>query len=210
MESLMSSSVGKEKQNMILEPLHVMIQLSLLASCPIGTKISVSNNTLHIQRPYLMQGLVRWWNEDSKDDLYYLYHAIRRFYIWYKSKDDTIYNYILSRALLGLERLVETYNTAQHTSITTTLALYRNILQLNTDELFKTSREEVLNIDEVFKNITSLYDNKSLMVIYNILQKMEEESTNEKSIESYDKALTYFLVPTNVAIRNWIMKNLVV
>ena len=39
---------------------------------------------------------------------------------------------------------------------------------------------------------------------------MEEESTNEKSIESYDKALTYFLVPTNVAIRNWIMKNLVV
>ena len=71
-------------------------------------------------------------------------------------------------------------------------------------------QKEVLNIDEVFKNITSLYDNKSLMVIYNILQKMEEESTNEKSIESYDKALTYFLVPTNVAIRNWIMKNLVV
>lgn len=209
MEGIMSNNVGKEKQNMILEPLHVMIQLSLLASCPIGTKISVSNNTLHIQKPYIMQGLVRWWNEDSKDDLYYLYHAIRRFYIWYKAKDDTIYNYILSRALKGLERLVETYNDAKHTSITTTLSLYKNILQLNSDELFKTSKTDVLNIDKVFQKITSLYDNKSLMVIYNILQKIANE-TNTANIENYDKALTYFLMPTNIVIRNWIMKNLVV
>ena len=205
----MSNNVGKEKQNMILEPLHVMIQLSLLASCPIGTKISVSNNTLHIQKPYFAQGIIRWWNEDSKDDLYYLYHAIRRFYIWYKSKDDTIYNYILSRALKGLERLVETYNNAKHTSITTTLALYKNILQLDSTELFKTSKEDVLNIDKVFQKITLLYDNKLLMVVYNILQKMETDS-NTTNIESYDKSLTYFLMPTNIEIRNWIMKNLVV
>ena len=209
MEGIMSNNVGKEKQNMILEPLHVMIQLSILASCPIGTKISVSNNTLHIQKPYFAQGLIRWWNEDSKDDLYYLYHAIRRFYIWYKSKDDTIYNYILSRALMGLERLVETYNNSKHTSITTTLALYKNILQLDSDELFKTSKEDVLNIDKVFQKITLLYDNKSLMVIYNILQKMETDK-NTTNIENYDKSLTYFLMPTNIVIRNWIMKNLVV
>ena len=205
----MSNNVGKEKQNMILEPLHVMIQLSLLASCPIGTKISVSNNTLHIQKPYFAQGIIRWWNEDSKDDLYYLYHAIRRFYIWYKSKDDTIYNYILSRALRGLERLVETYNNAKHTSITTTLALYKNILQLDSTELFKTSKEDVLNIDKVFQKITLLYDNKLLVVVYNILQKMETDS-NTTNIENYDKSLTYFLMPTNIEIRNWIMKNLVV
>jgi len=205
----MSNNVGKEKQNMILEPLHVMIQLSLLASCPIGTKISVSNNTLHIQKPYFAQGIIRWWNEDSKDDLYYLYHAIRRFYIWYKSKDDTIYNYILSRALRGLERLVETYNNAKHTSITTTLALYKNILQLDSTELFKTSKEDVLNIDKVFQKITLLYDNKLLVVVYNILQKMETDS-NTTNIENYDKSLTYFLMPTNIVIRNWIMKNLVV
>jgi hypothetical protein len=209
MEGIMSNNVGKEKQNMILEPLHVMIQLSLLASCPIGTKISVSNNTLHIQKPYFAQGIIRWWNEDSKDDLYYLYHAIRRFYIWYKSKDDTIYNYILSRALRGLERLVETYNNAKHTSITTTLALYKNILQLDSTELFKTSKEDVLNIDKVFQKITLLYDNKLLVVVYNILQKMETDS-NTTNIENYDKSLTYFLMPTNIVIRNWIMKNLVV
>ena len=34
----------KEKSDMIIEPFQVMIQLSLLNQCPIGTKISISNN----------------------------------------------------------------------------------------------------------------------------------------------------------------------
>ena len=34
----------KEKSDMILEPLQVMIQLALLSHSPIGTKLSVSNN----------------------------------------------------------------------------------------------------------------------------------------------------------------------
>ena len=34
----------KEKSDMILEPLQVMIQLALLAYCPIGTKLSISEN----------------------------------------------------------------------------------------------------------------------------------------------------------------------
>ena len=104
---------------------------------------------------------------------------------------------------------METYNNAKHTSITTTLALYKNILQLDSTELFKTSKEDVLNIDKVFQKITLLYDNKLLVVVYNILQKMETDS-NTTNIENYDKSLTYFLMPTNIIIRNWIMKNLVV
>ena len=35
----------KEKSNMILEPLQVMIQLALLAHSPLGTKISISNKS---------------------------------------------------------------------------------------------------------------------------------------------------------------------
>ena len=69
----------KEETDMILEPLQVMVQLALLAYCPIGTKVSVSNNILQIQRPTLFQGVWRWYNQDGKDDLYYLFHAIRRY-----------------------------------------------------------------------------------------------------------------------------------
>jgi len=39
----------KERADLILEPMQVMIQLALLAHSPIGTKISVSNNILSIR-----------------------------------------------------------------------------------------------------------------------------------------------------------------
>ena len=93
METLSFNNV-KEQQHMILEPLQVMINLALLNYCPIGTKISISNNNLHLQQPTYVQGVVRWWNKDTKDDLYYLFHAIRRYYLWYKSQEDKRFNYI--------------------------------------------------------------------------------------------------------------------
>ena len=103
-------SQKKERQDMILEPLQVMIQLSILSNCPIGTKVSVSNNILHIQQPSMVQGVWRWWQGDNKDDLYYLFHAIRRYYLWYKSKEAVIYSYILERAIIGITKLLKLTN----------------------------------------------------------------------------------------------------
>ena len=66
----------KERADLILEPMQVMIQLALLAHSPIGTKISVNSNILTIQPPTYFQGVTRWWNNDNKDDLYYLFHHL--------------------------------------------------------------------------------------------------------------------------------------
>ena len=98
----------KEKTDMILEPLQVMTQLALLSYCPIGTKISVCENILILQRPAWYQGIQRWYNSDNKDDLYYLFHAIRRYYKWYKDQNNKTYDYILQKAMDGLDRLLET------------------------------------------------------------------------------------------------------
>ena len=96
---------------MILEPLQVMVQLALLSQSPIGTKVSVSDNILQLHPPSYLQGVWRWYNSDGKDDLYYLFHAIRRYYKWYKSDGNRIYNYILTAAIKGLDRLIITYQT---------------------------------------------------------------------------------------------------
>ena len=50
----------REKMDMVLEPMQVMIQLALLSYSPIGSKISVSNNILTIQKPSYVQGVTRW------------------------------------------------------------------------------------------------------------------------------------------------------
>ena len=85
----------KERSDMILEPLQVMVQLALLSYSPIGTKVSVADNILHLQFPTMFQGVWRWYNLDGKDDLYYLFHAIRRYYKWYKSQNNKIFSFIL-------------------------------------------------------------------------------------------------------------------
>ena len=48
------SSKKKERSDMIFEPLQVMVQLALLAYCPVGTKVSVSDNILQLQFPTML------------------------------------------------------------------------------------------------------------------------------------------------------------
>ena len=199
----------KEQSDMILEPLQVLITLAILGFCPVGTKISISQNTLYLHRPTLVQGLLRWWEGDSKDDLYYLFHAIRRFYKWYKNTDNEIYNYILGLAKNGIKNLIKTYQKSDKKSILHTLSLYGNILDLDTPDLFKTSEDdqESITIDKVFANVKDLYDQKILVIVFSTL-KLITESSNVNDINKYIDGLNLILKPTNDKIRNWIQQNL--
>ncbi len=197
----------KERADLILEPMQVMIQLALLAHSPIGTKISVSNNILSIQPPSAVQGVYRWWNNDNKDDLYYLFHAIRRYYKWYKSQNDEAYQYILTWAVKGLDKLSETYNKADKNNIRHTLALYRNVLDLKADEIFKDNTNDTVTIDQVFKEIINIYDDRLLYITHNTLLMMEEETNTEFKQKLLD-GLTLILEPMNIKIRKWILEKM--
>ena len=198
------SSTKKERSDMILEPLQVMIQLALLEHCPVGTKVSVSDNILQLQMPTLFQGVWRWYNHDGKDDLYYLFHAIRRYYKWYKSQNNRIFNYILTAAIKGLNKLILTYSKTDQTAITHTLSLYKNVLELESPDLFKDPSEEIVNIDSVFQNIKSIYSKKLLKIIYNILLILDEDVVGEIVKTQYLNGLISILSPTNDIIRKWI------
>ena len=196
----------KERSDMILEPLQVMIQLALLSHCPIGTKVSVSDNILQLHQPTMYQGLWRWYNSDSKDDLYYLFHAIRRYYKWYKSDENKIFSYILSVAIQGIDKLITTYSSSDQTAITHTLSLYKNVLDLESPDLFKDPSQESINIDTVFSNIKDIYDKRLLKIVYNTLMIMD--SVNDEQKKSYLSGLLNILNPTNEVIRGWIREKL--
>jgi len=200
-------SQPKEKIDMILEPLQVLTQLAILSFLPVGTKISINNNILFLQQPTMFQGVVRWYQNDNKDDLFYLFHAIRRYYKWYKNRDDEVFANILELAINGIEKLIETYNKVGITTITHTLSLYKNILTQESDELFKDENEHSISVDDVFKKITSLYDRKMLIVIYSVFQIMGEE-TNQNNINLYVNGLNSILKPTEQKIHKWIIDNL--
>jgi hypothetical protein len=207
MEALNFNAHQKERSDMILEPLQVMIQLALLYFCPVGTKVSVSENILQLQQPTYLQGAWRWWNNDNKDDLYYLFHAIRRYYKWYKSRDEKVYKYILELAIKGLGKLTETYNKTDRKSISHTLSLYRNVLELETPDLFKDSDNKSVDIDKVFENITTIYPEALIQIIHSILLLLDKE-TKEEHRKSYLNGLLQIMEPINISLRSWIHENL--
>ena len=168
----------KERSDMILEPLQVLVQLGILSFCPVGTKLSISENILQLQEPSLYQGILRWYMKDNKDDLYYLFQAIRRYYLWYKPKEKEIFKRILEVAMKGIKKLIETYDKSEKLSIKQTLNLYTNILSLDTPNLFESRDISSINIDSVFKNIVKIYDKKILSIIHNTFSILEREKTN--------------------------------
>ena len=196
----------KEKSDMILEPLQVMIQLALLAYCPIGTKLSISENILHLQLPSWSQGVTRWYMKDNKDDLYYLFQAIRRYYLWYKPDSCVIYEKILETAIKGIHKLIKTYENTDKISIRHTLTLYTNILSLESPELFKETTEDTINLYSVFENITKLYNKKILSIVYNSLLILDTSGENE--IHHVSSGLQEILKPQHFKIKTWIRENL--
>ena len=216
----------KERSDMILEPLQVMMQLAILSQSPIGTKVSVSDNILQLHKPHLLQGVWRWYNSDGKDDLYYLFHAIRRYYKWYKKEllsdsdknsdfdEDSsdvnnkimIYNYILKCGIDGIDKLIQTYSATEQTAITHTLQLYKNILSMEAPDIFKDASEDSVNIDTVFQNIKTVYSDNMLELLYHGLVILE--SSEEIYKPYYIDGLLKLTTPTNDKIRKWIREKL--
>lgn len=197
----------KERSDLILEPFQVMVQLALVSFCPVGTKISISNNILKLQKPTLFQGALRYWNNDNKDDLYYLFHAIRRYMKWYKDPNNKITVFILKLAKNGLNKLIETYAQSDKKSITQTLSLYKNVLDLEKEDIFKENNTNTINMDNVFENVRILYTDNIYRMVYNALIIIEEEE-NEDYRQEYIYGVETILNPINYKIKKWIHENL--
>ena len=127
----------KERFDIILEPLQALTQLSALAFCPIGSKLTISNNLLYIQIPGWGQGLLRTFNNDKRDDLFYLFNVIIRFNTFYgylktasdsSDEDAKLFKLVIKLAKQGIDNLLLTYSTIDQPSLLHTLHMYRTLL----------------------------------------------------------------------------------
>jgi len=130
----------KERVETILEPLQGIVQLAILSKCPIHTKLAIKHNALSIQLPLLHQGVIRWYNNDKKDDLVYIFNIIKRFRMFYKKifqSRPQLYNLLTQMASQGLIQLQKTYDFGMNVTLVQTLKMYDSILLGNIDfELF--------------------------------------------------------------------------
>ena len=125
---------GKERFDIILEPMQAMTQIALISFCPKGSKLSITNNLLFIQTPTWIQGLTRSYNHDRRDDLFFLFNAIVRFnkfYSYMKTKtgeENKLYELILKLSKKGIDSILQTYASSDQPSLLHTLQMYRTML----------------------------------------------------------------------------------
>ena len=210
----------KDKVDMILEPLQSMLQLALLSICPVGTKLRIKENILYLQMPNIAQPIVRWYNADKKDDMYFLYAVIKRFITWYNPTLNNksmmsmeLYQLIITMSIEGLNNLFKTYTASDSNTVIHVIQMYKNLLEYNNDKIMiedyiVDGDKNKINIDEVFEKIITIYDENILSVIYfSLLQAQAETEYNNKN--NVIDGLNMILNKYNLIIKEWIQLNLV-
>jgi len=130
----------KERFETILEPLQAVLQIGLLSFYPIGSKLAIHNNILTVQGPGYTQHVRRWYNNDKKEDVFYLYNVFSRFHKFYKHVlDDSgagvgtgenrkLFLLLIDLAKTGINNLTRTYNQTDKIHILHTLQMYKGML----------------------------------------------------------------------------------
>jgi len=156
--STIKTKKKKERFETILEPLQAILQIGYLSFSPIGTKLTIRNNILQIQTPNYSQSVVRWYNNDTQEDLFYLFNIFYRFKKFYQflSEDKIhheskkLYDLLIELAKSGINNLIRTYSQTDKIHILHTLQLYKNILEGgNNIESFASKRLETFEIDHL-------------------------------------------------------------
>ena len=126
-----SGNKKKERFETILEPLQALIQIALLSYFPIGSKLTIQNNILYIQAPSYTQSMTRWYNNDTQEDLFYLFNIFcrfKKFYMDVKVEHATLFELLILQAKNGINNLIRTYNQTDKTHVLHTLQMYKNML----------------------------------------------------------------------------------
>lgn len=150
----------------ILEPMCVIIRLILLNYKEIGTKLSVSNNSITYNTPSVLQGVGRTIMGDSREDLHNLYEPIDKFTQWYKRSE---YDLLYSETILGLNKLIQTYS--QNSTIHHTIQHYITILDgvKNSDGLGNSNEKKDTNINPIIDKLKTIWEKKEIDTICNLI-----------------------------------------
>jgi hypothetical protein len=116
----------------VLNPLSVIIKLSILSCKPIGTKINIQNNIIYLNEPGIFQSLTRYIFNSNKSHLQYLYNPIKIACKTYLTREfiktiPNIINLFIS-AKNGVENLIQTYSSCP---ITVLCLKYYHVIILN-------------------------------------------------------------------------------
>lgn len=193
------------KQNVqiqLLEPLSIIIKLGIISLKPVGTKIAVFNNKLHIHSPNILQGTIRWSYGVTREDIHLLLTPISKAIYLFSPLYNKTYKPLFEYAIKGLEILKDSYDNTS-SILSHALEYYIFIIKSSFEE-----SESELNIqkklnhslDNIFDN---LWSQKDIEVIINMFNIAHSNIVNKKD---YIIAINAILSTKREEIKNIILK----
>jgi hypothetical protein len=161
------NNITSNSKNDILDPLSIIVKLFIYYYKPLGTKISIGNNRIYIQDSTYIQGLLRRYNGDSKNDINILLCPILYACITYLKNEEIrdLYMPIFEISLQALTNMKQTY---ANTPIIYNIEHILNVVQMFVDD-------PVPKINNIINTETPLFKIKE-----HIYQQMNQVWTLER------------------------------
>lgn len=165
-------------KNLILEPFCTLVKLILLSYKPSGTKISIYNNSIQFHEPSIIQGFLRIWTGDCREDLHNLYNPIIKM-LEYSDINNPNHIILLKKCIDGLNIILKVYDS--NTIINHTLLHYINIIEkyidINVlDNSLKGKNSPLIDGLKIFWN------EKEIDLIYDMLEHINDKNDLEKKV----------------------------
>jgi len=188
-----TNSLPENNQNIniksiLLDPLSVIIKLSILGNKPVGTKILIQNNVIYLQEPGPFQSICRIFYKSNKTDLQFMYNPIQiacsSFLTAEGIKKHPRITQLFTCAQNGLKKLMETYKNCSIISLC--LNYYYAII---TNHIDQTKNDKIFYKD----NLSSFYSSE-------LTNALNEQWSEDKKKVILD--LITFLTRDNMANNN--------
>jgi hypothetical protein len=168
----------------ILNPLTVIIKLSILSYKPIGTKIHIQNNIIYFQEPGIFQSIARYIFNSNKSHLQYIYNPIQIACQTYLS--PTIINLFIS-AKCGIENLMKTYINCPMTVLC--LKYYHTILSnyisnIGDKSIVLDVLETEFYTKELLQKFKEQWNSSKLKIVIDLMDFLSTHENNIKSLET--------------------------
>ena len=227
----------KERFETILEPLQAITQLALLAFCPKGSKLSIANNVLFIQTPNWSQGFLRSYNQDQRDDLFFLFSVIKRFNKFYSgptrkkhtdssmtSKNDSyqsvkknkssstsyeLFSTLIELSKSGIDNLIQTYSESDQTTLLHTLRMYRTMLDRPDTFTEDNSSNSEKEKDSIDEIFIKITELYSPVYIELLNNIFKLAKTNQEHYKIYITGINTLMEPINCQLNKWISDHIV-
>ena len=170
------------------DPISTIFYVAILSFKPVGSKLSIHDDTIIIQKPSIFQGLERWKTGAHRNELLQLSNPIIFFIQRYFDKKKTK-KQLLCNVRNGVKKLIETYKVDVTDIVSESLKLYISYLE---------SPEQLLNNKDLPKlDFNMVWNEKELNIGTNILDLCGKYRDQPKIMDHYIRILEEMLLLKN-------------